>query len=83
MYTRRYKSDPAVLLAELDNLLLGPDDPKFAQRVELVSIVLRGEKSPAQVAEMAGFSKRAVQGWVSTVDENGWDAQIGPGWTPQ
>ena len=73
MYTRRYKSDPAVLLAELDNLLLGPDDPKFAQRVELVSIVLRGEKSPAQVAEMAGFSKRAVQGWVSTVDESGWD----------
>ena len=74
MCTRQYKSDPAGRLAELENLSLGPDDPKFARRVELASMVLRGEKSPAQVAEEAGCSKRSVQGWVSAVDEKGWDA---------
>ncbi len=74
MYYRQYKSDPAARLAELETLSLGSDDPKFARRVELVSMVLRGDKSPAQVAEEAGCSKRAVQGWVSAVDEKGWDA---------
>lgn len=74
MFTRPYKSDPAARLEELRNISFDPDDPKFKQRVELVSMVLRGEKSPAQVAEEAGCSKRSVQGWVSAVDENGWDA---------
>lgn len=74
MYCRQYKSDPAALLAELENLSIGPEDPKFAKRVELVSTVLRGEKSTAQAAEDSGYSLRSIQGWVSTVDEKGWDA---------
>ena len=74
MYTRQHESDPAILLAEAENLAFDPADPKFAQRVKLVCMVLRGGMSPAQVAEISGYSKRSVQGWVSKAKESGWDA---------
>ena len=74
MFTRQYKCDPGARLEELKNISFDPNDPKFAYRVELVSIVLRGEKSPAQVAKVAGCCMRSVQDWVSKVDKSGWDA---------
>ena len=74
MYDRQFKHDPAALLEELGNISLDPPDPRFTQRAELVAIVLREGKSPAQVAKDSNYSKRSIQAWVSAVDEKGWDA---------
>ena len=61
MYDRQFKHDPAALLEELGNISLDPPDPRFTQRAELVAIVLREGKSPAQVAKDSNYSKRSIQ----------------------
>ena len=67
MYVRKYKHEPSALLEEARQILGERCDPKLAQRVELVSMVLRGEMSTAQVAAHSGFSIRSIQGWVRIV----------------
>ena len=74
MYVRPYKHEPSALLEALDHIAPDPSDLKFTKRVEVVSMVLRGEKTTAQAAAESGFSLRSVQGWVRSVDENGWDS---------
>ena len=74
MYVRPYKHEPSALLEALDHIAPDPSDLKFTKRLEVVSMVLRGEKTTAQAAAESGFSLRSVQGWVRSVDENGWDS---------
>ena len=73
MNRRKYTNDPAVLLKEGKEIMLGHDDTRFYFRVFSVNFVLNG-MSAANVAEIAGVSRSTVSDWVKTVDEKGFEA---------
>ena len=73
MPTRKYKTDPAVLLAEGQLIVKSGDDAKFQHRVEMVNLVLAG-LTPSFLAEHCADSKNAITLWVKTADEQGFEA---------
>lgn len=73
MPKRKYKSDPAALLAEGQLIVKSGDDAKFQHRVEMVNLVLAG-LTPSFLAEHVADSKNAITLWVKTADEHGFDA---------
>ncbi len=73
MPTRRYKSDPALLLAQGRMIVSSSDDARFLHKVEIVTLVLSG-LTPSFLSPRCGDSKNAITGWVKTVDEHGFDA---------
>ena len=73
MNTRKYKTDPAILLSQGKAIMSSSDESRFHFRVFAVNLVLSGF-SASEIGKMAGVSKVAVTSWVKAVDENGFDA---------
>ena len=73
MNSRKYSTDPAVLLEQGKAIMSSSDESKFLFRVFAVNMVLTGTPA-SQVGASAGFTKAAVTGWVKAVDEKGFDA---------
>lgn len=85
MNTRKYRTNPEVLLEQGKAILSSTDESRFHFRVFAVNMVLSG--CPAsQVSDMAGVSKAAVTSWVKTADEQGFNAlrsKLHPGRPPK
>ena len=73
MKTRKYNTNPEVLLEEGKVIMSSTDEARFHFKVFAVNMVLSG-CPVSQISAMAGVSKVAVTGWVKTVDEQGFDA---------
>ena len=73
MNSRKYSTDPAVLLEQGKAIMTSSDESRFLFRVFAVNMVLSGTPA-SQVGASAGFTKAAVTGWVKAVDEKGFDA---------
>ena len=73
MPKRKFKTDPAQLLAEGQLIVKADNDAKFQHRVEMVNLVLAG-MVPSELAPLTGDSKNAITLWVKTADERGFDA---------
>lgn len=73
MNTRKYNTDPALLLQRGKAIMASSDESKYLFRVFAVNMVLSGF-SASKIGEMAGVSKMAVSGWVKTADEQGFEA---------
>lgn len=78
MNARKFRTDPALLLEQGKAIISTAKDGKFRFKVFAVNMVLSG-CTAEQVSAVAGVTKRTVNGWVSTVDQQGFDAlQIKP-----
>ena len=64
MNTRKYNTDPSLLLEQGKAIMSSSDESRFLFRVFAVNMVLSG--TPA--------SQVGASGWVKTVDEHGFDA---------
>ena len=73
MNSRKYNTDPALLLEQGKAIMSSTDESRYLFRVFAVNMVLSGTPA-SQVGASAGFTKAAVTGWVKTVDEHGFDA---------
>ena len=66
---------PQDLLQEGEKILEQKDlDSKFAFRVRIVTILLRGNMTAKELAESTGLSLSCVRGWLKSVDIEGWEA---------
>ena len=70
MNSRKYSTDPAILLEQGKAIMASSDESRFLFRVFAVNMVLSGTPA-SQVGASAGFTKAAVTGWVKAVDEKG------------
>ena len=85
MNSRKYHTDPDILLAQGQAIMSSSDESKYLFRVFAVNMVLSGTPA-SQVGASAGFTKAAVTGWVKTADEQGFEALRGqqrPGRPPK
>ena len=73
MNTRKYVTDPQVLLAQGKALIKANNDAVFQHRVEMVNLILAGI-TPSALSELVGESKNTLTSWVKTADEKGFDA---------
>ena len=73
MPARKYKTDPAQLLAEGQQIVHCASDTKYRHKVEMVNLVLSG-LSPSYLSSYCGDSKRTITLWVKTADEQGFEA---------
>ncbi len=73
MNTRKYNTNPEVLLEQGKAIMSSTDEARFHFKVFAVNMVLSG-CPVSQISAMAGVSKVAVTGWVKTADEQGFDA---------
>ena len=73
MPTRKYKTDPAQLLAEGQQIVLSTSDAKYRHKVEMVNLVLSG-LTPSYLSSYCGDSKRTITLWVKIADEQGFAA---------
>lgn len=73
MPARKYKTDPAQLLAEGQQIVDCTSDGKYRHKVEMVNLVLSG-LSPSYLSSYCGDSKRTITLWVKTADEQGFEA---------
>lgn len=73
MPARKYKTDPAKLLAKGKEIVRTTDDEKFKHKVEAVNLVLGG-LTPSFLSNYYKESKRTITLWVKTADEQGFDA---------
>lgn len=73
MPARKYKTDPAQLLAEGQQIVRSVTDAKYRHKVEMVNLVLSG-LSPSYLSNYCGDSKRTITLWVKTADEQGFGA---------
>jgi transposase len=78
MNNRRYRTDPAVLLAQGQAIMSSSEESRFLFRVFAVNMVLSGTPA-SKVGASAGFTKAAVTGWVKTADEQGFEALMPKG----
>ena len=70
---RRYKTDPALLLAQGKAIVDSGDDARFQHKVEMVNLVLGG-LTPSFLAEHCGDSTNSITGWVKAADERGFES---------
>lgn len=73
MNTRKYVTDPQVLLAQGKALIKANNDTVFQHRVEMVNLVLSGI-TPSALSELVGESKNTLTNWVKIADEKGFAA---------
>ena len=73
MPARKYKTDPAQLLAEGQQIVHSPLDAKYRHKVEMVNLVLSG-LTPSYLSSYCGDSKRTITLWVKIADEQGFAA---------
>ena len=73
MNSRKYNTDPSILLEQGKAIMSSTDESRYLFRVFAVNMVLSGTPA-SQVGASAGFTKAAVTGWVKAVDEHGFDA---------
>lgn len=73
MNTRKYNTNPKILLEQGKAIMSSTDEARFHFKVFAVNMVLFG-CPVSQISDMAGVSKVAVTGWVKTADERGFDA---------
>lgn len=73
MNTRKYNTNPEVLLEQGKAIMSSTDEARFHFKVFAVNMVLSG-CPVSQISTMAGVSKVTVTGWVKTADEQGFDA---------
>lgn len=73
MNTRKYNTNPDVLLEQGKAIMLSSDESRFHFKVFAVNMVLSG-CPVAQISSLAGVSKTTVTGWVKIADEQGFDA---------
>lgn len=73
MNTRKYNTNPQILLEQGKAIMSSTDEARFHFKVFAVNMVLSGCPI-SQISAMAGVSKVAVTGWVKTADEQGFDA---------
>lgn len=73
MNTRKYNTNPEILLEQGKTIMSSTDEARFHFKVFAVNMVLSG-CPVSQISAMAGVSKVAITGWVKTVDEQGFDA---------
>lgn len=73
MNSKKYNTDPALLLERGKAIMSSTDESRYFFRVFAVNMVLSGTPA-SQVGASAGFTKATVTGWVKTVDEHGFDA---------
>ena len=73
MNSRKYNTDPEVLLQQGKEIMSSSDEAKYHFRVFAVNMVLAGTPA-SQVGGYARVTKAAVTGWVKTVDEIGFEA---------
>lgn len=73
MNTRKYNTNPEVLLEQGKAIMSSTDEVRFHFKVFAVNMVLSG-RLVSQISTMVGVSKVAVTGWVKTADEWGFDA---------
>ena len=72
MPARKYKTDPAQLLAEGQEIVRNTTDAKYRHKVEMVNLVLSG-LTPSYLSTYCGNSKRTVTLWVKIADEQGFE----------
>ena len=85
MPSRKYKTDPAQLLTEGQEIVRTTSDEKYRHKVEMVNLVLSG-LSPSHLSKYCRDKKRTITSWVKTADEQGFEALKGkksPGRRPK
>lgn len=73
MPSRKYITDPSVLLAQGRLIVSSTDDAEYQHRVEMVNLVLGG-LTPSFLSKFISESKETVTRWVKTADEKGFEA---------
>ena len=73
MPARKYKTDPAQLLAKGQEIVHITSDAKYRHKVEMVNLVLSG-LTPSYLSTYCGNSKRTITLWVKISDEQGFEA---------
>ena len=73
MPARKYKTCPAQLLAEGQQIVHTTTDAKYRHKVEMVNLMLGG-LTPSYLSSYCGNSKRTVTLWVKIADEQGFEA---------
>ena len=73
MPARKYKTNPAQLLAEGQQIVHTTSDAKYRHKVEMVNLVLGG-LTPSFLSSYCGDSKRTITLWVKIADEQGFEA---------
>ena len=73
MPARKYKTDPAQLLAEGQQIVHSTADAKYRHKVEMINLVLSG-LPPSYLSTYCGDSKRTITLWVQIADEQGFEA---------
>ena len=73
MPARKYKTNPAQLLAEGQQIVHTTSDAKYRHKVEMVNLVLGG-LTPSYLSSYCGDSKRTITLWVKIADEQGFAA---------
>ena len=73
MPARKYKTDPAQLLAEGQQIVRTISDAKYRHKVEMVNLVMSG-LTPSYLSSYCGNSKRTITLWVKIADEQGFEA---------
>ena len=73
MPARKYKTDPAQLLAEGQQIVHSTADAKYRHKVEMVNLVLSG-LTPSYLSTYCGNCKSTITRWVKIADEQGFEA---------
>ena len=73
MPARKYKTDPAQLLAEGQQIVQTTSDAKYRHKVEMVNLVLSG-LTPSYLSTYCGNSNRTITLWVKIAYEQGFAA---------
>ena len=73
MPARKYKTNPAQLLAKGQQIVHTTSDAKYRHKVEMVNLVLSG-LTPSYLSSYCGDSKRTITLWVKIADEQGFEA---------
>ena len=71
MPARKYKTDPAQLLAEGQQIVHSTSDDKYRHKVEMINLVLSG-LPPSYLSTYCGDSKRTITLWVKIAEQVGW-----------
>ena len=73
MPARKYKTNPAELLAKGQEIVHSTSDAKYRHKVEMVNLVLSG-LTPSYLSSYCGDSKHTITLWVKIADEQGFEA---------
>ena len=72
MPARKYRTNPAQLLAKGQQIVHSISDAKYRHKVEMVNLVLSG-LTPSYLSSYCRDSKRTITLWVKIADEQGFE----------